>query len=88
MSDALYECQLVGFELREYEKVFNRKIYHIVFLDGKIQWDYRKSDLKRFIDLMNQGLIDRLIIGREVETQWRKLIEKILSEKNKFKINA
>ncbi len=78
MSDALYECHLVGFELREYETRFGQKINHIVFLDGKIQWSARKSDLKRFIDIMNQGLIDYLIIGKEVETEWRKVLEQIL----------
>lgn len=78
MSDALYECHLVGFELREYEERTGRKIHHIVFLDGKIQWGYRKSDLKRFIDIMNQGLIDYLIIGKEVETEWRKVLKMIL----------
>jgi hypothetical protein len=78
MSDALYECNLVGFELREYEAVFRHKIHHIVFLDGKIQWGTRKSDLKRFIDIMNQGLIDFLINGKDVEKEWRKVLEQIL----------
>lgn len=78
MSDALYECQLIGSELRDYEERTRQKIYHIVFLDGKEQWSTRKSDLKRFIDILNQGLIDYLIVGKEVQTDWRQILKLIL----------
>jgi len=74
MSDAVYECQLVGRELREYEEKSGSSIIHVVFLDGKEQWSHRKSDLRRFIDLTYQGLIDHLIIGTQVETDWGKII--------------
>lgn len=70
MSDAVYECQLVGLELRMFESKSGISIDHIVFVDGKDQWNCRKSDLLRFIDLHQQGLIDHLIIGREVESEW------------------
>jgi len=78
MSDALYECQLIGSELRDYEERTRQKIYHIVFLDGKEQWSTRKSDLKRFIDILNQGLIDYLIVGKEVQTDWSRILKLIL----------
>ena len=70
MSDAVYECQLVGLELRMFESKSGISIDHIVFVDGREQWNCRKSDLLRFIDLHQQGLIDHLIIGREVESEW------------------
>jgi hypothetical protein len=79
MSDAVYECQLVGRELREYEDKSGRSIAHIVFIDGKDQWSHRKSDLRRFIDLCYQGLIDHLIIGAEVETEWEQVLEGLVS---------
>lgn len=76
MSDAVYECALVGRELREFEERANLTwVPHIVFIDGQHQWSYRRSDLKRFIDLFHQGLIDHLIIGREVETEWKDLLQ-------------
>ena len=78
MSDALYECQLIGSELRDYEERTQQKIYHIVFLDGKEQWSTRKSDLKRFIDILNQALIDYLIVGKEVEADWSQILKLIL----------
>jgi len=78
MSDAVYECHLVGREIREYEEKSKHKISHIVFLDGKDQWHARKSDLARFIDLHNQGLIDHLFIGRTIETEWEPILTDLL----------
>lgn len=72
MSDAVYECNLVGRELREFEdRTGQPNIAHLVFVDGKDQWGARESDLKRMIDLFHQGIIDHLFIGRDVETDWR-----------------
>jgi hypothetical protein len=78
MSDAVYECALVGLELRQFEdRVGAPSVLHVVFLDGKDQWSSCKSDLKRFIDLFHQGLIDDLIVGREVETEWPSLLRSV-----------
>jgi len=79
MSDAVYECQLVGLEMRIFESRSSISIDHIVFVDGKEQWNCRKSDLLRFIDLHQQGIIDHLIIGREVESEWPNLLKRIAS---------
>ena len=51
MSDAVYECHLVGLELRMFEEKIGRSIRHAVFVDGKEQWSHRKSDLLRFIEI-------------------------------------
>ncbi len=81
MSDAVYECQLVGLELRMFESKSDISIDHIVFVDGRDQWNSRKSDLLRFIDLHQQGLIDHLIVGREVESEWSVLVAAIIQNK-------
>jgi hypothetical protein len=81
MSDAVYECHLVGRELRDYEERSGHKVSHIVFLDGKEQWNARKSDLARFIDLHNQGLIDYLFIGKTIETEWKTNLEILLTNR-------
>lgn len=78
MSDAVYECHLVGKEIRDFERKVGHKIHHVVFLDGKEQWEARVSDVARFIDLESQGLIDKLIIGSMVESDWAPLLEKII----------
>jgi len=75
MSDVVYECALVGRELRDFEERAGApQVRHIVFVDGKEQWSHRKSDMKRFIDLFHQGIIDHLVVGREVETEWKELL--------------
>jgi hypothetical protein len=79
MSDAVYEVNLVGRELREFEeRTKHPHITHIVFLDGKQQWGDRESDLKRMIDLFHQGIIDYLFIGKEVETEWQRVLETLI----------
>ena len=78
MSDAVYECQLVGRELREFEEKSGKQVVHVVFLDGKEQWSCRRSDLRRFIDLTYQGLIDHLIVGRQVESDWEHVLNTAL----------
>jgi len=78
MSDAVYECNLVGRELREFEERSGLNVKHVVFVDGQDQWAVRKSDLARFLDLMNQGLIDYLFVGVEVETDWEPALKKML----------
>ena len=78
MSDAVYECHLVGRELREFEELTDAHVAHIVFVDGKTQWGHRKSDLRRFIDLFHQGIIDYLLIGKEVETEWEPLLTSLV----------
>lgn len=81
MSDAVYECHLVGREVREYQEKSKHKIAHVVFIDGKDQWHSRKSDLARFIDLHNQGLIDHLFIGRTIETEWEPILTRLVRER-------
>jgi len=72
MSDAVYECHLVGRELREFERRSGMHVNHVVFIDGKQQWSCRRSDLVRFIDL--------LIVGREVETEWETTLRGMLGD--------
>ncbi|MBY0261772.1 MAG: hypothetical protein K2Q20_05480 [Phycisphaerales bacterium] len=83
MSDAVYECHLVGRELRDFERRSGINAAHVVFLDGKDQWGARKSDMLRFIDLFHQGLVDHLVVGKEVETEWSPLLRRLLKEKRR-----
>lgn len=79
MSDAVYECALVGRELRDFERESGTSVVHCVFVDGKEQWLTRKADLGRFIDLAHQGLVDHLVIGKEVEEDWELILNEVLS---------
>jgi hypothetical protein len=79
MSDAVYECELVGKEIRDFELKIKKKIYHVVFLDGKKQWEARQSDLARFVDLESQGIIDYLLVGQEIENKWECILKNIIN---------
>ncbi len=78
MSDAVYECHLVGRELLDYKEKTGMKVAHVVFIDGCEQWNHRQSDLMRFIDITQQGIIDHLFIGKEVEEKWEAWLSKQL----------
>ncbi len=80
MSDAVYECNLVGRELREFEENANVSVTHVVFVDGKEQWGVRVSDLTRFIDLTNQGLIDCLFVGKQIENELEIFLDGIVKK--------
>lgn len=74
MSDAIYEIQLVGLELRAFEREHGAGVSHYAIFDGKEQWSYRRSDLRRAVDLLCMGLIDELIAGREVLVDWPRIL--------------
>jgi len=77
MSDAIYECQLVGQELRAFGDLLGIHVRHYVFLDGKQQWASRRSDLRRAIDLLEMRLVDELIVGREVLVEWPRALAEL-----------
>lgn len=85
MSDAVYECQLIGREIFDFSRYLRhhgtetRPIKHLVFIDGKDQWQSRISDLSRLIDLEFFGYIDKLFIGIEVEEEFQCYLEKVFS---------
>jgi len=77
MSDAIYELQLVGTELAIQEQISGVHIEHIAIMDGAAQWKARAADLRRAIDLLYCGLLDELIIGREVMTDWEPAVARM-----------
>ncbi|MGW0854846.1 DUF7687 domain-containing protein [Streptomyces sp. NPDC002690] len=74
MSDAIYELNLVGLELRTFEEAFGVHVNHYAILDGRNQWASRKADLRRAVDLLYSGLLDELVVGREVLTEWPRIV--------------
>ncbi|WP_143200011.1 DUF7687 domain-containing protein [Kitasatospora sp. CB01950] len=75
MSDAIYELHLVGLELRRFEDEFGIHVNHYAIMDGRHQWSSRQSDLRRAVDLLYSGLLDELVIGSEVLTEWPRIVE-------------
>ncbi|MBQ6343052.1 MAG: hypothetical protein IJI41_08030 [Anaerolineaceae bacterium] len=76
VADAVYETQLDGYELNEILNRTGESVHHVMLIDSYYTfWVKGKSYLCRFIDALNMGLIDDLIIGKEVLTEWEKILK-------------
>ena len=76
VADAVYEAELDGYEFNEIYDRTGQQVYHVMFIDSHYTfWGQGKSYLCRFIDTLNMGLIDELIVGKEVLTRWREVLE-------------
>lgn len=79
VADGVYETQLDGFEFKELYDRTGRKVFHVLFVDAyRTWWTQGKSYLCRLIDALNAGLVDEVIVGREVLTRWPALLHKII----------
>lgn len=79
VADGVYETQLDGFELKELYDRTGRKVLHVLFIDAyRTWWTQGKSYLCRLIDALNAGLVDEVIVGREVLTRWPDLLHEII----------
>lgn len=79
ISDGVYETQLDGFEINQLEKVLSRPIYHVFFTDAHYTWWIKgRSYLCRLMDALHMGLLDELIIGREVVDRWPAVLREIV----------
>ena len=78
MSDAIYELHLVGLEIRDFERRHDGvSLKHYAILDGAGQWVHRKADLRRAVDLLCMGLLDELIVGDEMLTEWPRIVTEL-----------
>jgi hypothetical protein len=79
VADGVYETQLDGHEFKQIEEATGIHIEHVFFIDGhRTWWVQGKSYLCRIIDALNRGLVDEVIVGREVLTGWPQLIRRFL----------
>ena len=79
VADGVYETQLDGFEFKELFDRTGHKVYHVLFIDAyRTWWKQGKSYLCRLIDAMNSGVVDEIIVGREVLTRWPELLRTII----------
>jgi hypothetical protein len=79
VADGVYETQLDGYEFQELYNRTGKKIYHVLFVDAyRTWWIQGKSYLCRLVDAMNAGLVDEVIVGKEVFARWPKLLKAII----------
>lgn len=67
VADSVYETALDGMDLRELKNRTGVDVNHVLFVDSHYTWWVSgKSYLCRLIDLLNMGLVDEVVFGREV----------------------
>lgn len=76
IADSVYETQLDGYEFNEIYDRTGQKVHHVIFVDSyKVWWEMGKSYTCRLIDALNMGLVDDVIFGREVLTEWEPILK-------------
>lgn len=81
VADGVYETQLDGYEFRDLYQRTGRKVYHVLFIDGQhTWWDQGRSYLCRLIDAINTGIVDEVIVGKEVFERWPDLLKQVIQE--------
>lgn len=76
VADAVYEAELDGYEFNSIYDRTGQKVHHVMFIDSYYTfWRLGKSYLCRFVDILNMGLLDELIVGREVLTRWPEILK-------------
>lgn len=79
VADGVYETQLDGFEFKEIHNRTGHKIYHVLFIDAYDTWWRKgKSYLCRLVDALNSGVVDEVIVGKEVFKRWPDLLRDII----------
>ena len=80
IADGIYETQLDGFEFKELYERSGKKVFHVLFIDAyNTWWNMGKSYLCRIVDALNSGLVDEVIVGREVFSRWPALLHEIIN---------
>lgn len=76
IADGVYETRLDGYEFDRFAAVTGHRPMHVLFTDSySVWWDQGKSYLCRLIDMLNEGLVDRIYFGKEVFSWEEDLIE-------------
>ena len=79
VADGVYETQLDGYEFEKFRQLCTDQIHHALIVDDHFTWWVKgKSYLCRLIDILNEGLVDEVIFGREVLTRWTEVLREVL----------
>ena len=67
VADGVYETLVDGLELKELLSADKRKVFHYLMIDSyQTWWIQGRSYLCRMIDLLNMGMVDEILFGKEV----------------------
>lgn len=83
VADGVYETQLDRFEFNEIYDRTGKKVVHVLFIDAyRTWWEQGKSYLCRIVDALNSGVVDEVIVGKEILTRWPQLLREIMRKTN------
>jgi len=75
VADGVYETMLDGYELEELRATEDIDIKHYLVIDDYFTWwKCGKSYLCRIFDMLHEGLLDEVIVGRQVVTRWPEIV--------------
>lgn len=75
VADGVYETQLDGMELEEMRLNEGVQVKHYLFLDAHYTWwKCGRSYLCRIYDMVNMGLVDEVIVGRQIVERLPRLV--------------
>ncbi len=75
VADGIYETLLDGMELEELYDYEGIKVFHYLIIDGHYTWwECGRSYLCRLIDMLNMGLVDEILFGREVISEIPRMV--------------
>jgi hypothetical protein len=76
VADGVYETMLDGYEIEELRTSENIDIKHYLIVDDYFTWwNMGKSYLCRLVDMLHEGFLDEVLIGREVLTRWPEIVK-------------
>jgi len=76
VADGVYETMLDGYEIEELRTSENIDIKHYLIVDDYFTWwNKGKSYLCRLVDMLHEGFLDEVLIGREVLTRWPEIVK-------------
>lgn len=80
IADGVYETQLDGYEIKNIREETDLNVYHIYFIDDyNTWWNMGKSYLCRIVDMLHMGLVDEVLFGKEIFTEWPNTLDSILN---------
>lgn len=76
VADGVYISMLDGYELEELRENENIEAKHYLIIDDHFTWWGKgKSYLCRMVDMVNEGFLDEVIVGRQVLTRWPEIVK-------------
>lgn len=75
VADGVYETMLDGYELEELRKSEDIDIKHYLIIDDYFTWwTCGKSYTCRIFDMLHEGFLDEVIVGKQVITRWPEIV--------------